>query len=521
MSIIKFKTEEQKDLALRIAQMDLKTYKDLFFNPSSEQMETRDRILRQLDLSTDQLEDFHDTIVKWREVYANALYDAKRRRDVEAAPVPAAVTKSNRTSVVVYPFWAWEGTPYHDFAKACAQRNNIPLRFFVEGLKTVVGAICGHRIRLQDNQMDARFYTVLLSDVGGVGKSTVAEWIQLLFEDTNLVYRNGMSDSSIGCHWGGFGSGVGMIKRMAESPRVLQYYDEIIGMIEKFGITGSGQGFLGTVNTLYDSNLLPSNDTKETNLRLPIPKKVWNSILGLSILEKWYEGFSNTSAENSGLFQRLNLVYAEKIKIVGRLHEPNLSSVRASLLKKINPLKDDIIYLKVEKEADTIFDAWFAEFLDKTREHPSDVTGRINVLVWRNAMQIAWLLTDLSVAPRNDGGFGEMGYEGCVTADVMRRAIALGEYAWRTRLACRPVSGKNDTSRLEASISDRLKKESPIGRSDMYSMVNGSRVGLETFQRALMSLKAEGYIFIEEEVAQSGKAPGGRKKQLLHWVGKE
>jgi hypothetical protein len=311
-----------------------------------------------------------------------------------------------------------------------------------------------------------------------------------------------------------------MIKRMSESPRVLQYYDEIIGMIEKFGITGSGQGFLGTVNTLYDSNLLPSNDTKETNLKVPIPKKVWNSILGLSILEKWYEGFANTSAENSGLFQRLNPVYAEKIKIVGRLHEPNLTKIRVDLLKKINPLKDDIIYLKVDEEADTIFNAWFADFLETTRELPSDVTGRINVLVWRNAMQIAWLLTDLSKAPRNDGGFGEMGFEGRVTADVMRRAIALGEYAWRTRLVCRPSVGKNDTSRLESSISERLKNESPISRSEMYGKINGSRFGYELFQRALMSLKAEGNIFIEEEAAQKGKAPGGRKKQLLHWIGK-
>jgi hypothetical protein len=455
------------------------------------------------------------------EVLDKLKYHLAKLTELNKSDVPAAVTKSKHTSVVVYPFWAWEGTPYHDFAKACVQRNNIPLRYFTEGLKTVVGAICGHRIRLEGSQMDARFYTVLLSDVGGVGKSTVAEWIQLLFEDTNLVYRNGMSDSSIGCHWGGFGSGVGMIKRMTESPRVLQYYDEIIGMIEKFGITGSGQGFLGVVNTLYDSNLVPSNDTKETNLKAAIPKKVWNSILGLSILEKWYEGFANTSAENSGLFQRLNPVYAEKIKIVGRLHEPNLTSVRTALLKKITPLKDDIIYLKVDADADKIFDTWFTEFLSTTRELPADVTGRINVLVWRNAMQIAWLLTDLSTAPRNDGGFGDMGYEGRVTADVMRRAIALGEYAWRTRLVCRPVSGKNDTSRLEASISDRLKKESPIARSEMYSMVNGSRVGLDAFERALKNLNAEGYIYIQAEVPQVGKALAGRKKQLLHWVGKD
>ena len=259
-----------------------------------------------------------------------SVADAKSQAASLLPPPP------KRFSVVAYPYWAWEGTPYHDFAERCVARNKIPRRYFVEGLKTVVGAICGHRIRLENSSMDARFYTVLLSDVGGVGKSTVVDWVlQLLFESTSLVYRHGPAQSNIGCFYGGFGSGVGMLKRMIESPHVLQVYDEITGMVEKFGIKGSGQGFLGVVNTLYDSNLVPSNDTKDTKLNVPVPNRVFNSILGLSIQEKWEEAFAATNAENSGLFQRLNPVWAENVKIVGRLHEPNLDDVRKALLAKI------------------------------------------------------------------------------------------------------------------------------------------------------------------------------------------
>jgi len=378
---------------------------------------------------------------------------------------------------------------------------------------------------LENNSMDARFYTVLLSDVGGVGKSTIIDWIiELLFDSTGLLYRgapiafdanNGNKPSEIGCHHGGFGSGVGMLHRMAESPRVLQVYDEITSMVEKFGIKGSGQNFLGTINTLYDSNLVPSNDTKDTKMSVALPNKVWNSLLGLSIMEKWDEAFAATSADNSGFFQRLNPVYAEGIKVVGRLHEPKLNDVREALLKKIMPLKDDIIYLTVDPSADALFEAWFTDFQQKTRELPSDVTGRINVLIWRNAMQIGWLLADLT-SPQP-----QVGFEARITDDIMRRAIALGEYAWRTRLVCRPAVGKNDTSRLEAMIEERLKKASPLNRSVLYNKVNGQRFGIDTFQRALMNLKSEGYVIVTDASAEQGKARGGRKKEIIHWAGKD
>jgi hypothetical protein len=48
--------------------------------------------------------------------------------------------------VVEYPYAAWEGTLFQDFADLCGDGNVIPKEFFIESVKTVVGAICGHRI---------------------------------------------------------------------------------------------------------------------------------------------------------------------------------------------------------------------------------------------------------------------------------------------------------------------------------------------------------------------------------------
>jgi hypothetical protein len=455
-------------------------------------------------------------------------------------PVAPAHARVSFTQIV-YPYWAWEGTPYHEFAERCVAGNHIPRAFFVETLKTVVGAICGHRLKLVDNAMDARFYTVILSKEGGVGKSTGLEWVlgPQLFGPTELLYRGNPKLQNIGCHYGGFGSGVGMLKRFRKSPRVLQTYDEIAVMVEKLGIKGSGQGFLGVLNSLYDSNIVPSNEVKDTDFDEALPPKVWNSIVGLSIKAKWDEMFAETSADNSGFFQRLNLVAADDIKTVARLKEPNLTTVRDALLQKIMPLEHRIMRLEISAEADQLLEGWFGDFKIRSKGLPADVTGRINVLIERNAMQIAWLLSNNldGLAPTAppptdaDGVFGpgisdalpiETAAPGAplqISKDVMIRAIALGEYQWLTRLANRPASGRNETARLEGTIEKQLQKSSPQSRRELYRAIHGTRFGIHLFNAALGNMEAEGLIRVVREAPVAGQAPGGRQRDTIHWVG--
>jgi hypothetical protein len=464
--------------------------------------------------------------------YLRYTIDNAIKRNGGPQPVAAESAAPNRKSITyeVYPFWAWEGTPYYDFAEKCVVDNHIPRRFFVEALKTVVGAVCGHRLRLAHNSMDARFYTVILSDRGGVGKSTGLEWIiRLLFGPTPLLYRGETTLKNIGCFYGGFGSGVGMLKRFNKSPRVLQTYDEIAVMVEKLGIKGSGQGFLGLLNDLYDSNMVPSNETKETDLGTPLPAQVWNSVLGCSIKEKWDEMFAATSADNSGLFQRLNIVAAEDIKLVAVLKEPDLTEVRSALLKKIMPLEQSVVRLEMDSAAQQMLDEWFTAFNKETHDLPSDVTGRINVLVMRNAMQIAWLLDGFkleAVAGRNElddaydvGAANANNGTVYITKDVMRRAIALGRYEWATRLANRPAAGRNETARLEGTVAKHLKKASPQSRAALYKAIHGERCGLGLFKMALDNMAGMGWITIVPEAAVAGNARGGRQRDMIYWTG--
>ena len=464
--------------------------------------------------------------------YLRYTIDNAIKRIGVAQPVaaePAAPARAQYT-FIVYPFWAWEGTPYYDFAERCVADNYIPRRFFVEALKTVVGAICGHRIRLAHNSMDARFYTVLLSDFGGVGKSTGLEWItRLLFGPTPLLYKGKPTLQNIGCFYGGFGSGVGMLKRFDNSPRVLQTYDEIAVMVEKLGITGSGQGFLGLLNTLYDSNIAPSNDVKDTDMGAALPAQVWNSILGCSIKEKWDEMFAATSADNSGFFQRLNIVAAEDIKLVAVLNEPDLTETREALLKKIMPLEHGTVHVEMDPAAQQMFNEWFLDFRKKTADLPSDVTGRINVLILRNAMQIAWLLDPFKLdapaaANELDNAYDDAAPQTgntrvCINPDVMRRAIALGEYAWLTRLANRPAAGKNETARLEQTIAKQLKKASPQSRGKLYKAVHGERYGLRLFSMALENMVDMGWVTLVPEPSVAGARRAGRQRDMLYWTG--
>ncbi len=418
----------------------------------------------------------------------------------ETLPPPPIAPKSNFT-VIVYPFWAWEGTPYHDFAVACTKGNHIPKRFFVEALKTTVGAVCGHRLRIPESSLQARFYTVLLSDRGGVGKSTALEAVSRLFADTGLV--NAESDhENIGSFRGGFGSGVGLLKQFTKTPRVLQQYDELATMVEKLSIKGSGQGLLGAINTLYESDTFPSNITKETDLGAAMPRAVFNSILGCSIQEKWEEMFSSTSADNSGFFQRLNIVYAENVKLVARILEPDLTPIREALLAKIELLETSTLTLDILPSVQHTLDAWFSKFREETKDLPSEVTGRTNVLILRNAMQIAWLLG-----------------KAAIDDDVMRRAMALGEYAWMTRLLCRVAPGKNDVAQLQGKLRKVLMAESPLLRSVLSKRIHAERLGLEVLDRALKGAEAEGWIFVERSGAAKTAYRGGRKKELIHWAG--
>jgi hypothetical protein len=89
--------------------------------------------------------------------------------------------------LVPYPLDVWDGTLYAEYAKACTEGNFIPPEFFIESLKTVVGAIAGMQLSGDLRGMEsARFYTIIIGLVSG-GKGTAirqaCEMFKFYYED--------------------------------------------------------------------------------------------------------------------------------------------------------------------------------------------------------------------------------------------------------------------------------------------------------------------------------------------------
>lgn len=63
---------------------------------------------------------------------------------VRSIKIPEGVEEEKES--LEYPYWVWNGTLYEEVASLCGAKNLVPKEYFLEAIKTVVGAICGHRI---------------------------------------------------------------------------------------------------------------------------------------------------------------------------------------------------------------------------------------------------------------------------------------------------------------------------------------------------------------------------------------
>jgi hypothetical protein len=418
-----------------------------------------------------------------------------------------------------YPFWCWNGTLYEDFAELCGDGNLIPKEYFIESIKTVIGAICGHRIL--PNKMpgqEARFYTILLSAHGGIGKSSAVNWARDMFIGTGLLYdlsQDGPGKyQNIGCAQGGFASGSGLITNgFARHDRILQHYDEVTALIEKFGITGSGDAFLDATNTLFESGFPPGNVIRGSKVKEMPSRPVHNSILGCSVFEKWNSAFVKTNSENSGFFQRLNIVSSRSDERVPNLTSPDLTEIKERFLKKIQPLEFQLVQVNRTDESIKRLTEWHREKRDEWKNYSSDVRGRIEVMIHRNASHIAWLMSGDDVVPSPERASDPIHVE--CDEDIMSRALALAEYQVLSRHSHQPAIGNNEWALIENLIKNKVYERKRLTRADLYRDIRADKFGITAFNRAIDNLTQEGIIAIG---SREGETKRGRKTQIVMWI---
>lgn len=319
---------------------------------------------------------------------------------------------------------------------------------------------------------------------------------------------------NIGCAKGKFGSSVGMIKNgFSKHERILQLYDEASQLIEKFGIPGSGDTFLDDVNTLFESTSFTpayTKDSKET-----ISRPVHNSILGCTTKEKWDSVFMKTNAESSGFFQRLNLITTECEDRVADWVQPDLAVLRDRFVRKIQPLEYQVVIVRKTPEAIEKLDEWFKSKKEEWRALPDDVTGRLQVMVHRNASHLAWLMSGDDIVPNPET---KDPIEVTCDEDIMDRAIALADYEQYQRSSHQPPRGKTDQAVMENLIKERVKAYGQINRKILYDRVHAERYGIQTFDRAISNMTQEGFIRLAKK---EGEKKRGRKALIIEWIGAE
>jgi Bifunctional DNA primase/polymerase, N-terminal/Protein of unknown function (DUF3987)/Primase C terminal 1 (PriCT-1) len=418
--------------------------------------------------------------------------------------------------IVEYPYAVWEGTIFQDFADLCGEGNVIPKEFFIESVKTVVGAICGHRIYpFQTASQESRFYTVLMGP-GGSGKSSAVKWARDLFIGTGLLYELSQTGAfmNIGTAQGSFASASGLVKNgFSKHASILQVYDEFTTLIEKFAIPGSGGAFLDAMNQLFESGTMQPLHTKEKSDNV-ITTLVHNSILAATTPRRWDSAFTKTSAEGSGFFQRLNFVANPSEDRVATLRDPNFTVLTDRFLRKIQPLEYQTVVVHMRPEANEMLNDWYNKKKTEWRGVSEDITGRIQVMVHRNASLLSWLAAGDHLP---DAENANVPIDVTCDEDIIERAIKLAEYEVFVRKMYRPVEVNNDYARMESAIRRNFVQTggAPISRNQLRQAVNGDRFGIKMFNDAIVNLLAEGFIRIGQ---MEGETKRGRKSQLIMLV---
>lgn len=433
---------------------------------------------------------------------------------------PSSREEATTTADSLYPYWAYNGTLYEEFANLCGRGNLIPKEFFISAAMTMVGGICGHRFSPQEG----RFYTFILTKIGGIGKGTAFDALRNLFAGTGLLYGLNQDGPgafmNIGCAQGNFSSSSGLHNNgFAKHNRIIQTYDELTKLLEKFSIPGSGDSFLDDLNTLFEANAYTPSLTKDKKV-VGVSGTQHNSILGGTTFDKWNSAFGKTTAEGSGFFQRLNIVSSDETETVAEIQPLDFNEgegfeLRKKFLAKIMPLEYQTVQFEKTPEAEKRFNDWHATFKKEHHDEPAEVTGRLNVMVSRNYEHLAFMLAPI-VAPNPEKANEPIK----IICDLptMEKAIALADYQYQVRAKHRPAQGANESALIEDSIRLTLQasERNSLSRSDLYKKSGSRKYGLLVFDRVLTALNNEGLVEIR---TKSNNKIRGRKGEVIVWVG--
>jgi hypothetical protein len=400
--------------------------------------------------------------------YAEACSEAgdieKQARIEKFAELQDKCDESTGVKWAKYPVDAWDGTLYSQFAKTCqagdGEPNFIPLEYFINVLMTFVGAIAGHRIHPTFNtRLQARFYTTLISTVGGIGKDETLAWTQELLAPANLTQAAAgfPTYQNIGTYSTSFASERGALERFKTHPNVLQIYGEYTTLLEKYRVPGSGDALKDLNLSLADGTEARPSSTK--TFKGVLPPKVYNSILGCTTIKRWEHVSALVDLET--MTQRSNVILTDEERTVLILQMPDFTGVREMLFPRLAALVTHMLVWNYSPEARAVAEEWYLKHKASKDEDVRESVGRINVYLQRIIGHLAFCLAPLPVDATTDlislqHGQPALDKEWAVevSADIVRRAIRIADNQMANRTATMPTQGVT----LKAIIENLLRK---------------------------------------------------------------
>jgi hypothetical protein len=458
-----------------------------------------------------------------------AAEDKERRLAQDRQEYEALVDECQREEereLNPYPVDAWKNTPYYDFALTCQgsgrDRNYIPLEFFINGMMTMVGGICGNRITPVFNPtLQARFITLLLTKIGGIGKGTIFDWCEVPFKNTELVYRhNGLAMTRyqrIGCFAGSFGSARGMGEVMIRQPRILQMYGEFSTLVEKFGITGSGDAFRDLILNAADSQTPEWSIIKGLKVNPEATKEISNSVLAGTTEERWHEMMAKTNLET--FIQRSNIVPSDEDRTVFKLVTPDLAKFKDVFVPRITMLDTYKLIWELSAEAEKMGEAWYEKMheLMGGEEDGMEAVGRIQVFLFRIISHMAlWHAPTPAVVPFDpSAGRPDLEWRYTVGPDVMAAALKVAEHQIRARRDWMPTRGTGDAGIIENLIRKWAFKNRTIRWIELKRRSKIARFGAKKCRDAMMQVQGTGVISVQVNPDK----PSDERDWVILWVG--
>lgn len=472
-----------------------------FYKFTVEQKDNGDETIRKFarDVELDEVAlAYADDDIKFRDEYvrikldlgsATTLYRKYLATLPEQEEHPVEIEAAAVIEEVPYPLEVWEGTLYGLFAACMTKENFIPREFCIEALKTCVGAVVGDRVRGDFKGINMRQLTVLIG-IPGKGKgdadrSSIDIFRELVREVTDglknpdFISAVPVSYKHIGAMLTNPASDVGLIDAAKLCPRLLHHPSEIGELFSKMRIENNA--LPSVMRELYDSVYITPSTTAKRK-QAAEQTLCHYSLLSTTQPDAFTSALSLYGGIGTGFASRLTLVRNEEKRTVAALRIPDYGDLPKLLFAMFADAEERSVVIKLTAPANNLLNEWWATVNSSQREESDEIRTRVNIIVLRNSLHLAWLRSSSLI-------------EVC----DMERAIKLGNYQLAQRRALILPATDNVQASHQMKIISFIERNGPASARQIYQGVSGWRVGSKLHNEALDGLwKGEHRILLKK-----------------------